>query len=191
MTSLTVDVTYKWERLADLFCMKGNSCKCSLFAIFIAVFLVSLPPVTIRADPVTNDSLNGVWEAVLDCCQVYRMDIRAHGESYLCHAMGINEAPSFLYHLVKKDVRGGRVLSLRFQVMSEEQAEPPPAEIIVRLEALGVSTPNGFEPGGLKTTVIEGHRKPVSHSMIFRSGDWAESLAEMSKIAEKRIPPEH
>jgi hypothetical protein len=152
----------------------------SLVAIVIAMLLVPLAHVTAASPPVIEGTLDGAWEATLDGpVGLIRMDIRMEYRPYghfshLAYTLLPTENGSFLYHLMKEDVRAAVLVSARFRPSHLNPDEP---DIIVRFKGWVV------EGHSFETTVAGiGRTRPV---VFYRAG-YYQRMVKMSKVAEKR-----
>lgn len=151
----------------------------------IAILIVALVAPLANANedappPITNDSLNGVWEGIVGDWILYRMDIRQHGDSYLVENFAPQKGFQTLYRLVQRDVRGGHVV-LRFRKVTGSAF--PVTE--VTLSGVGFAYDGA---GELKTTLIQSVGSKGSYPLRLLKGTRTRILAQMSKQAEKLIP---
>jgi hypothetical protein len=150
-------------------------------AILIALLLAPVASANEDAPPpVTNDSLNGVWEGVVGDWGVHRMDVRARGNSYLAEVSSPQKDFQVLYQLVQRDVRSGHVV-LRFRKVAG--ADWRPAEIMVKGEGYAFG-----DEGELQTTLTYMKGEKGSYKLRLEKGTRTRILAKMSKQAEHLIP---
>jgi hypothetical protein len=150
----------------------------------VVLLLVVVFPVLANASEsvpgVTDTTLNGVWEGVVGNWQVYRMDIRPHGQSYLAHVF--SEGAVGLYHLTQRRVRDGRVF-LRFERPNGTVFFPS----VITLEGSGWA--NGYGSAGeLRLTLRQLTHDKGSYPLHLAKGTHTRILAEFSRQAEHAIP---
>jgi hypothetical protein len=146
-------------------------------AILIVVFLARLASANEDAPPpVTNDSLNGVWEGIVGDWILYRMDIRPRGDSYLVE--NFSPESQTLYRLVQREVHSGHVV-LRFRRVSGGSAGA------VTLRGDGFAYDGA---GELKTTLTLTIGETGSCPLRLLKGSRVRLLAKASRQAEKLIP---
>jgi hypothetical protein len=150
-------------------------------AILIALLLAPVASANEDAPPpVTNDSLNGVWEGIVGDWILYRMDIRPHGDSYLVENFSPQKGFQTLYRLVQRDVRAGHVV-LQFRKVSG--AIHSATEVTLRGDGFAYDG-----AGELKTTLIQTVGEKGSCPLRLLKGTKTRILAQMSKQAERLIP---
>ena len=70
----------------------------------------------LAAPPITNESINGTWEAVVAEEDIVRMEIRGRGESYLVDADRSDRLSVF--RLVQREIKDDGQVLLRFTKIS-------------------------------------------------------------------------
>jgi len=150
-------------------------------AILIVAFFAAFASANEDAPPpVTNDSLNGVWEGVVGDWILYRMDIRRHGDSYLVENFSPHKGAQALYVLVQREVHAGHVV-LRFRKLSGGSLMA--TEITLRGDGFAYDG-----AGELKTTATQTVGEKGSYPLRLLKGTRTRILANMSKQAERLIP---
>src|ERR1017187_4357540 len=149
-------------------------------AILIAVLLAPLANASEDAPPVTNVSLNGVWEGIVGDWILYRMDVRAHGDSYLVENFSPQEGFQALYRLIQRDVHGGHVV-LRFRKIRG-------AALMSSAELLRGDGYAYDGSGELQLTLLQTIGEKGSFKLRLSKGTRTRILAKMSKQAERLIP---
>ena len=150
-------------------------------AILIAVVLAPFANANEDAPPpVTNDSLNGVWEGIVGDWILYRMDIRPRGDSYLVENFSPQKGFQTLYRLVQRDVRSGH-LRLRFRKVTG--AASMANEVTLRGDGYAYDG-----RGELRTKLVQTAGEKGSYPLRLSKGTRTRILAQMSKQAERLIP---
>ena len=70
----------------------------------------------VAAPPITNESINGTWEAVVADEDIIRMEISGRGESYLVDADRGDQIA--VYRLVQREIKEDGQVLLRFTKLS-------------------------------------------------------------------------
>jgi hypothetical protein len=150
-------------------------------AILMIVLLVPLARANDDAPPpVTNHSLNGVWEGIVGDWILYRMDIRPRGDSYLVENFSPQKGAQALYLLVQREVHAGHIV-LRFRKLRGGSLMA--TEVTLRGEGFVYDG-----AGELKTTLTQTVGEKGSYPLRLLKGSRTRILAQMSKQAEKLIP---
>ena len=148
----------------------------SMLSILFATICCATEP---AAPPITDETLNGTWEAVLGEMGVVRLDIRPQGNSYLADVDSTDKEGRALYKLVQRRVHDGKVL-LRFRkLIGSWQPEE------VTLDGYGYLSGLAWSGADLRVKYIQGSLG--SCDLHLTKGTITDILARMSKQAEDLI----
>jgi len=139
------------------------------------------------APPITPETLVGIWEAAPIAGQVYRLDIRPSGPSYLACIIGSEQ---LAYRLTSNRIEHGRV-TLRFQCMTDRRVTqfPHGGPDMNDLEISGKG--NAVEVWGTIQAAVKMRYRaldPVeSTSVLFWKPAWLQQAAKDAKTCETLI----
>jgi hypothetical protein len=143
----------------------------------IVVAVASLCRAEPAAPPITDETLNGTWEAVVAETDVIRMEIRPHGPSYLVES-GPSDEDFAVYRLTQRQIHDGNVL-LRFEKISGGWQ---PKELTLR--GYGYISNPGEEAADLRVKLIN---SLGSYDLHLMKGTITKRLAKLSKRAGELI----
>jgi len=146
-------------------------------AVLFVLAAVALCDAEPAAPPITDETLNGTWEAVVSETDIIRMEIRSHGQSYLVQSGPIDNDFA-VYRLAERNVHDGRVL-LRFEKISGSWQ---PKELTLR--GYGYIGNTGDEAADLRVKLIDSQG---SYDLHLMKGTITKRLAKLSRHAEELI----
>jgi hypothetical protein len=146
--------------------------------ILSALAIVAASPCNAEpaSPPITSETLNGTWEAVVMETDVMRMEIRGHGQSYLVESGPFDDGFA-IYRLVNRQIHEGNVL-LRFEKISGDG----PKEIT--LQGYGYISAPGEDTGDLRVKAIS---SLGSYDVHLMKGAITQRLVRLSKQAARLI----
>lgn len=134
-----------------------------------------------RHPPVTNETLNGVWEAISERdVRVFRMDINKEGDSFLVFALP--RGRTVVYKLEKREVKDGEIF-LEFRGVKKSSN-------VIHVKGKGVAGNDGLRDEGAidADLIMSPDQKPLNvWELRFIKAPYIEQIHNLATSAEKAV----